>query len=164
LHFACHLHQKSRSPFVRGSKRSLNCSTVVFCSCWTWKLPAKQWRLPALHIAAIMHGWKGCDTALILFFRILPFLLVNSSVFLSPIFFYLTISHNCIIVYCFSRQRFEDSLLCKLFDSFLSGFLRFIDKRDQAYFPARFIPSYDDPYIWWASTGFLTGKLMNALF
>lgn len=41
--------------------------------------------------------------------------------------------------------------------SFLSGFLRFIDKRDQAYLPPRFIPSYPFSACWQI-------KLENALF
>lgn len=67
------LHQKSHDPSVRGSKRSLNCSTVVPCSCQTWKLPAKQWRLPACTLLLLCMVERGALVSFFFFFlRTLP--------------------------------------------------------------------------------------------
>jgi len=65
--------QKSHDSSIRGSKRCRNCSTVVPCSCQIWKLPAKQWRLPACILQLLCMVKKGALIPFFFFLRTLSF-------------------------------------------------------------------------------------------
>lgn len=116
LRFHQKLRQKSHDPSVRGSKRSLNCSTVVPCSCQTWKLPPKQWRLPARTLQLLCMVERGALISFFLFFSHTPSFLRESLCPFPDCALFLSVTLIRLGARLFSTfpgGRPRDSLLCK---------------------------------------------------
>lgn len=140
-----HLHQKSHMPSVRGSKRSLNCSTVA---CPAHVGPESYRRnngaclLCTLHYYAWLRGVRHC--ALILFLFFFAHLLFFWRILLSfqlTFSFYLTISmHNCLLLFQTRIRELSVMQIIRYLSDFHGSLT--VHKHNQAYLSSRFT-SYD---------------------